>query len=151
MDSNKYHYSVEGVNYDVEIEEIEGNIAKVKVNGKSFDVLMKEPVRETHRHKVAHIEPPKAAAASKPETVESVQKQTVVAGSGNKVYAPLPGTITEIKVNVGDTIKAGDTVIVLEAMKMQNNIEADYSGKITSILVKQGDTVLEGSTLLTIE
>ena len=80
-----------------------------------------------------------------------MKKEAVAAGSGNKVYAPLPGTITEIKVNVGDTIKAGDTVVVLEAMKMQNNIEADYSGKITSILVKQGDTVLEGSTLLTIE
>lgn len=151
MDNNKYHYSVEGVNYDVVIEEIEGNIARVNVNGKSFSVLMKEPVREMHRQKVAHIEPPKPAAASKPETVEPVKKETVAAGSGNKVYAPLPGTITEIKVNVGDTIKAGDTVVVLEAMKMQNNIEADYSGKITSILVKQGDTVLEGSTLLTIE
>ena len=152
MDNNKYHYSVEGVNYDVVIEEIEGNIARVNVNGKSFSVLMKEPVREMHRQKVAHIEPPKpAVASSKPEAVEPVKKEAVAAGSGNKVYAPLPGTITEIKVNVGDTIKAGDTVVVLEAMKMQNNIEADYSGKITSILVKQGDTVLEGSTLLTIE
>lgn len=152
MDNNKYHYSVEGVNYDVVIEEIEGNIARVNVNGKSFSVLMKEPVREMNRQKVAHIKPPKpATASSKPEPVEPVKKETVAAGSGNKVYAPLPGTITEIKVNVGDTIKAGDTVVVLEAMKMQNNIEADYSGKITSILVKQGDTVLEGSTLLTIE
>ncbi len=151
MDSNKYHYSVEGVNYDVVIEEVEGNIARVTVNGKPFHVVMKEPIREKRKQKVSPIEPPKPTAAPKQEVVEPVKKDTVVAGSGNKVYAPLPGTITDIKVNVGDTIKAGDTVVVLEAMKMQNNIEADYSGKITSILVKQGDTVLEGSTLLTIE
>ena len=79
MDNNKYHYSVEGVNYDVVIEEIEGNIARVNVNGKSFSVLMKEPVREMHRQKVAHIEPPKPAAASKPETVEPVKKEAVAA------------------------------------------------------------------------
>ena len=64
--------------------------------------------------------------------------------------APLPGTITEIKVQVGQQVNQGDALIVLEAMKMANNIESDYTGQVTSIVVKQGDTVMEGAVLLTI-
>ena len=69
---------------------------------------------------------------------------------GAKVTAPLPGTITEVKVAVGQAVKAGETVIILEAMKMQNNIEAETSGTVTSVLVGQGDAVMEGATLITI-
>ena len=72
------------------------------------------------------------------------------AGAGTKVGAPLPGTITEVKVKVGDIVKAGDAVIILEAMKMQNNIEAEVSGTVSSVLVKEGDTVMEGDALITI-
>ena len=64
--------------------------------------------------------------------------------------APLPGTITDIKVQVGQQVNVGDIVIVLEAMKMANNIESEYAGQVTSILVKQGETVMEGTVLLTI-
>ena len=66
------------------------------------------------------------------------------------VKAPLPGTITNINVKVGDTVAVGDVVVVLEAMKMQNNIEAEYAGTVTSITVNPGDSVMEGATLLTI-
>ena len=62
----------------------------------------------------------------------------------------LPGTITDVKVKVGDTVKNGDTVLILEAMKMQNNIEAECDGTITSIVVSKGDTVMEGDALITI-
>ena len=71
--------------------------------------------------------------------------------TANAVKAPLPGVITEIKVNVGDTVSAGDTVVVLEAMKMANNIEAEKSGKVTAICVKQGESVMEDSPLVVIE
>ena len=74
-----------------------------------------------------------------------------VNGEANAVKAPLPGVITEIKVNVGDTVSAGDTVVVLEAMKMANNIEAEKSGKVTAICVKQGESVMEDSPLVVIE
>ena len=118
---NKYQYKVQGVDYDVEIEEVEGNVAKVNVNGIRFA-------------------PAVAPAADKP----------LAAGTGSPVKAPLPGTVTEVKVNVGDTVKVGDVVLVLEAMKMQNNIESEYEGTVTSITVKQGETVMEGAVLLTI-
>ena len=65
--------------------------------------------------------------------------------------APLPGTITSIEVTVGQEVKAGDTVVVLEAMKMQNNIEAEKDGKVTAICVKPGQAVLEEDALIVIE
>lgn len=147
---NKYQYKVQGVDYDVEIVDVEGNIAKVNVNGISFEVEMKRPINPAtmpHKPKVsAPVAAPQPSAAPQPEK----PKATAPAGSGMKVTAPLPGTITDIKVKVGDTVKDGDSVIVLEAMKMQNNIEAECSGTVTSVLVNKGDTVMEGDALITI-
>ena len=74
----------------------------------------------------------------------------MAAGTGSAIKAPLPGTVTELKVNVGDTVKQGDIVLVLEAMKMQNNIESEYEGTVTSITIKQGESVMEGAVLMTI-
>ena len=71
--------------------------------------------------------------------------------SPNAVKAPLPGVITDIKVAVGDEVQAGDTVIVLEAMKMANALEAEKSGKVTAICVKVGESVMEDDALVVIE
>ena len=146
---SNYQYKVNGVDYNVEIEDIEGNIAKVNVNGKSFEVELPQPVKKPAKVKQAVAAPAPRPAASSDEKAPAI-KPKAPAGTGNKVLAPLPGTITEVKVAVGDTVKVGDTVIILEAMKMQNNIEADYAGKITSVLVNRGDTVMEGAALVTI-
>lgn len=153
---NKYQYKVQGVDYDVEIEEVVGNVAKVSVNGISFEVEMKQPINAAHHpHPVHHapVTPPKpqAAPAAKPAaTVAPQPATTLTTGAGTPLKAPLPGTITSVNVNVGDAVNAGDTVVVLEAMKMQNNIEAENSGTVKQILVKQGDAVLEGATLVVI-
>ena len=146
---SNYQYKVNGVDYNVEIEDIEGNIAKVTVNGKPFEVELKEPVKKPMQRKKVQMSAPAAAPAASAAPVAAKPKAAV--GSGTKVLAPLPGTNTEVKVNEGDTVKAGETVVVLEAMKMQNNIEADNAGKVTSILVTRGDTVMEGAVLVTIE
>lgn len=149
---NKYQYKVQGVDYDVEIIDIEGNIAKVNVNGISFEVEMKQPINPATTPHLPKIAVPKATGNNtsniqKAPEKPSSSKQT---GTGKKIGAPLPGTITDIKVKEGDTVKSGDTVIILEAMKMQNNIEADCDGTITSVLVSKGDTVMEGDALITI-
>ena len=150
---NKYQYKVQGVDYDVEIEEVEGNVAKVNVNGIRFDVEMKQPINPTSTLKKVHVEAPKPVARpvapAAPVAAPSAAPQAA-AGSGSPVKAPLPGTVTEVRVNVGDSVKQGDVVLVLEAMKMQNNIESEYTGTVTSILAKQGETVMEGAVLLTI-
>ena len=137
---SKYQYKVNGADYTVEIGEIEGAIAQVTVNGKQFEVELPAPVKAPTR--VKRVEPAPAP--------ERAKKPKAAAGSGTKVLAPLPGTITEMKVAVGDSVRKGDTVVILEAMKMQNNIEAECDGTITSVLVSRGDTVMEGAALVTI-
>ncbi len=149
---SKYQYTVKGIDYDVEIEEVEGNVAQVKVNGQPFEVVMKQPIKAASKtHAKPHVEhvAPQPAAAPAPAAPKAAAP-AVAAGAGAKVVAPLPGTITDVVVKVGDTVKAGDTVIILEAMKMQNNIEADQAGTVTSVLVNRGDTVMEGAALVTI-
>jgi biotin carboxyl carrier protein len=147
---NKYQYKVQGVDYDVEIEEVEGNVAKVVVNGIHFDVELKQPINPTSSLKKVRVEAPKPVARPAAPIAPAPAAPPVAAGAGSPIKSPLPGTVTELKVNVGDTVKQGDVVLVLEAMKMQNNIESEYDGTVTSITVKQGETVMEGAVLLTI-
>lgn len=145
-----YKYKVQGVEYKVNIDEIEGNVAKVTVNDVPFEVEMEETVRPTKSvAKPVVVAAPAAAPAPAPAATPA-PAAAPAAGAGKKVVAPLPGTITSVEVQVGQAVKAGDTVIVLEAMKMQNNIEAETSGTITSVLVNKGDSVMEGATLVTI-
>ena len=147
---NKFEYKVQGVDYEVEIEEMEGNIAKVSVNGIPFEVELKQPINPAKAITRPKVVAPVAAAAPAPAPAARPAAPAAPAGAGAAVKAPLPGTISSINVKVGDKVNVGDTVLVLEAMKMQNNIEAENSGTITSILVNQGDSVMEGATLLTI-
>ena len=158
----KYEYKVKGVDYVVEIQDIEGNIANVTVNGIPFEVEMKQPVKagkqkvklsEERRVKSEEFNSSSSATNTSSATNANsapTTKPAAAAASGKPVVAPLPGTINEIKVKVGDEVNAGDTVVVLEAMKMQNNIDAETSGTIASINVNKGDAVMEGDTLVTI-
>ena len=152
----KYQYTVKGVDYEVEIQDIEGNIANVTVNGIPFEVEMKQPVKAgkqkvklSEERRVKSEESNSSSSATNASSATTTQP-AAAAASGKPVVAPLPGTINEIKVKVGDKVNAGDTVVILEAMKMQNNIEAETSGTITSINVNKGDAVMEGDTLVTI-
>lgn len=158
----KYEYKVKGVDYVVEIQDVEGNIANVTVNGIPFEVEMKQPVKSS-KQKVklnegqnnvsaspaASTSPAIGSSSAATSDSASSSKQATPA-AGKPVVAPLPGTINEIKVKVGDKVNAGETVVVLEAMKMQNNIDAETSGTIASINVNKGDAVMEGDTLVTI-
>ena len=148
-----YQYKVQGVDYEVEIEEVEGNIAKVNVNGIPFEVELQKPINaakhpQLSKPKVEAPKPVAAAPAAAPATAPA--QPAAPAGAGNAIKAPLPGTIIDIKVTQGQQVAVGDVVLVLEAMKMQNNIEAEFSGTVTSITVKPGDTVMEGAVLMTI-
>ena len=151
--SKKYQYKVQGVDYEVDIEEVEGNIAKVNVNGIPFEVELQQPINAA---KHPTIVKPKVAAPAAPGAVPAPKAAAApqpapTAGNGTPLKAPLPGTITTVNVKVGDQVNVGDTVIVLEAMKMQNNIEAEQTGTITAVNVNPGDSVMEGSVLLIID
>lgn len=160
----KYQYKVQGVDYEVEITDIEGKIARVNVNGIPFEVEMQKPINAAKHPALAAIKrgatsapvasapaaSPTPAPAAKPAAAPAASSAPAASTTGNAVKAPLPGTITAINVKEGDKVNVGDVVIVLEAMKMQNNIEAEYAGTVTSIKVVTGDAVMEGSVLLTI-
>jgi biotin carboxyl carrier protein len=104
--------------------------------------------------KQAEPEKPKPVirkAAEGSETAEGGSTASAGAASGTAVKAPLPGVITDICVTEGQEVQAGDTVVVLEAMKMANNLEAENDGKVTAVLVKEGDSVMEDTPLVVIE
>ena len=157
-----YKYKVQGVDYEVEIVEVEGKIARVNVNGIPFEIEMQKPINAAKHPVLAATKrtssvapaeaPADAPAALKPAAPQPQQAAQPAAapGAGNALKAPLPGTINAINVKVGDKVNVGDVVLVLEAMKMQNNIEAETAGTVTSILVNPGDSVMEGAVLLTI-
>lgn len=140
----EYKYIIDGKEYKVAINDIVENIATVSVNGENFQVEM-EKEAEPEKKKVVLNKP-----TAKAETEETTTAAANV-NTDNAVKAPLPGVIREIKVAVGDEVNAGDTVVVLEAMKMANNLDAEKSGKVTAILVKTGENVLEDTALVVIE
>lgn len=141
----EYKYTINGNKYDVEINDIVENIATVTVNGETYSVEMeKEP--EPVKKKVVV----KPVAQSQP-AAESSSASSATVNTNNALKAPLPGVIREINVAVGDEVKVGDTVVVLEAMKMANNLEAEKAGKVTAVLVQVGESVMEDTPLVVIE
>lgn len=141
----EYKYTINGNKYEVAINSINDNIANVVVNGEEYEVQMeKEPEPVKKKVVVRPVAQPEAETVSAPTSTNKVDLN-------NAVKSPLPGVITEIKVKVGDEVKAGDTVVVLEAMKMANNLDAEKSGKVTAVLVKEGESVMEDTPLVVIE
>ncbi len=142
----EYKYTINGNKYEVEIGDIVDNITSVKVNGEDYKVEM-EPEAEPEKKKVVLGKP--AAAASEGTATATTDAANV--NTNNAVKAPLPGTIVEVKVAVGDEVQPGDVVVVLEAMKMANNLEAEKGGKVTAVLVQAGQSVMEDDALVVIE
>lgn len=141
----EYKYTINGNKYEVAIDDIIENIATVTVNGEEYKVEMEpEPVEE----KKVVVRKPVAAESS--ENSENSGSSANI-NTNNAIKAPLPGVITEVCVSVGDEVKAGDTVVVLEAMKMANNIETEKAGKVTAVCVNPGQSVMEDDALVVIE
>ena len=139
----EYKYKINGNLYNVVIGDIEENIAHVEVNGTHYTVEMEK------KPKAAPAPKPVVRPAAKPAAAPVAKPAAGGAKSG--VKSPLPGVILDIKVNVGDEVKKGQTLIILEAMKMENSINADKDGKVAAINVSKGESVLEGTDLVIIE
>ena len=139
----EYKYKINGNVYKVTIGDIDDNIAHVEVNGTPYKVEMEKAPKVAVKPVVRPVAPaPAPAPMARPAAAPSGK-------SG--VKSPLPGVILDVKVNVGDTVQKGQTVVILEAMKMENNINADKDGKVTAINVSKGESVLEGTDLVIIE
>nr|WP_315121653.1 biotin/lipoyl-containing protein [uncultured Porphyromonas sp.] len=159
----EYKYKINGNEYSVAIIDLEGDKAAVEVNGVSYqvDILTEGYTAPAPRPAAKPAAAPQPAPAAPAPAAAPVAPQPIApaapaaesaapAGKGTAVQSPLPGVILDIKVAVGDQVKAGQTVAILEAMKMENNINAECDGVITAIKVAKGDNILEGSDIVII-
>ena len=144
----EYKYKINGTEYTVAVGDLEDNQVQVEVNGTVYHVEV--PEKAVSKVKVASSHRP-AAAPRKADGEKVIQKAQPASAGGYQIKAPLPGTVLSIPVKVGDVVKAADTVLVLEAMKMENAIHAGRDGKIASINVNPGDAVPDGGLLITLE
>ena len=150
-----YSLKINGHNYSVQIDDVNeaSTVAHVVVNGVDYEV-------EIEGAKASTVSKPQVAPAPKSansamitpsSATPSPRIAAAAPSSGYSVKCPLPGTVLCVKVAAGDTIAAGQTLVVLEAMKMENNIDADRGGVVKQVLVQQGATVMEGDVLIVIE
>jgi len=146
----KYELTIKGKKFDVEVKDFGGATAKVAVNGNEYDVDITykggEPVAFTP------AAPRPAAARPAAAAPAAAAPAAAPAGdvSGNNVVAPMPGLIMKVLVKVGDTVTAGQKVMTMEAMKMENDINSGTAGTVKAVLVKEGDNVKEHQPLVTI-
>jgi biotin carboxyl carrier protein len=143
----EYKFKINGKGYDVAIDTMEGNVASVTVNGVAYQVeLENTPAAESDAATPVMIQNPARPAAPAP----AAAAEKAAAGAGKAVTSPLPGVVIAIKVNVGDVVKSGQEVAVLEAMKMENSIEATQDGTVTAVHVTKGDSIQEGTAIISI-
>ena len=156
----EYRYRINGHTYNIEIGAENGGIIEVSVNGKAYTVERQEiSTTADMAPKSISVQTTEALpkGTARPASTPNVQATPVQAtvpsaldANTAAVTAPLPGTIISIKVKPGDKVTANQTVAVLEAMKMENEIEAGYAGTVSEVKVAERDTVLEGAVLITI-
>ena len=142
---NAKKYIINDIEYNVAVNSVTEDRAEVTVNGVTYQVRIENSVSASATNAAPVSAEVPAAAPS--QTAAPAPAQS---GTGKPVLSPLPGVIVGIRVKVGDTVKAGQVVAILEAMKMENEIQSEYSGTVTSINVSEGDSVPEGAPIVTI-
>ncbi len=140
-----YKFKINGNEYNVAVNSVSGNIADVTVNGTSYQVEM-----ENASAAPVQAAPVQSAPAAPAPAAQQAAPAPAPSGAGKVVKSPLPGVILSVNVNVGDAVKAGQVVAVLEAMKMENEIQAEFDGTVTAINAAKGDSVLEGAAIVTL-
>lgn len=144
----EYKFKINGNEYNVAVKKVEGKIAEVNVNGVDYSVEMENaPAAAAVAAAPAAAAAPVAAQAPAQAAPAAAPQP---AAAAKDVTSPLPGVILSVNVAVGDKVKAGQKVAVLEAMKMENDIESDFDGTVTGIHVNKGDSVLEGAKIVSI-
>lgn len=139
----KFEFTINGNKYSVEIKDIEDELATIQVNGTEYAV-------EVHQEKKKLVKTPKLVRENLVRQPGEGRIEKKRSTGGFPVDAPLPGSIFKLKVKEGDTVAKGDSLLILEAMKMENDVLADQAGVIIEIKVKEGDAVLQNDLLLVI-
>lgn len=142
----KFKFKINGNDYEVNIKNVESNLAEVEVNGTSYEVELEQKMAQPITPRLVRERAIPSTDVDKSITKTSKPQPKKSGG----IKSPLPGTILQVYVKVGDTVKMGDKLLMLEAMKMENKIEADKAGTVKEVNAKEGDTVMEGDVLIVI-
>jgi glutaconyl-CoA/methylmalonyl-CoA decarboxylase subunit gamma len=134
-----FKFTISGNTYDIEIKDFDGNLANIEVNGTTYKVEVHREVKKTKTPTLVRAEIPVTGG----DKIEKREKGAPVA-----IVSPLPGNIIEILVKPGDVIKKGQTLLVMEAMKMENKIQSDNEGVVETVRVTPGSSVLQGDVLI---
>lgn len=137
----KFKFTINGNDYNVDVQGIEENLARLEVNGTPYNV-------ELHRQIKASKTPTLVRPAIRPQVSPDIQKRE--GGSSHPILAPLPGSITKLMVGKGDIVEKGQLLLIMEAMKMENQVLADRTGVVENLRVQQGDAVLQGDIIMEI-
>ena len=143
----EYKFTIGGKKYEVAVSGIEGNVADVSVNGVAYKVEIEEGAAPAA---VSAASPAAAPAAQANAPAAAPAPAPAAAGAGKSILSPLPGVIISVDVKQGDSVKRGDKVAVIEAMKMENEILSDCDGTVTAVHVQKGDTVADEAKIVTI-
>ncbi|HPR31273.1 MAG TPA: biotin/lipoyl-binding protein [Prolixibacteraceae bacterium] len=136
----KFKFTIKGNEYEVKVNDFEENNVMVEVNGTEYNVTIHREIRQSKTPRLV-----RKPVAQKPGEGTITRK---VSGSGTSVLAPLPGNIFKILVAEGDEVKKGETLLIMEAMKMENNVLAEKDGVVKSVKVTIGQAVLQGDVLI---
>ena len=138
----KFEFTIAGNKYQVEVKDFEDNLAQIEVNGTPYEVEVHQEMKKAKTPRLVRKE-----IQRKPGEGFITKKS----GGSNTVKAPLPGNIFKIMVKEGDTVAKGDVLLVMEAMKMENNVLAEKDGTISSVKVAVGDAVLQNDVIIEME
>ena len=143
----EYKFTIGGKKYEVAVSGIEGNVADVSVNGVAYKVEIEEGAAPAA---VSAASPAAAPAAQAKAPAAAPAPAPAAAGAGKSILSPLPGVIISVDVKQGDSVKRGDKVAVIEAMKMENEILSDCDRTVTAVHLQKGDTVADEAKIVTI-
>ena len=145
--AKEFSFKINGAEYKCAVEEIEAGLTEVTVNGKKYTVETEKPAAPV---KAAPKAAPAAAAAPKaaPAPAPAPAAKAAPAAAGAQVKSPLPGSVVKVCVNEGQDVKKGDTLLILESMKMENPILAEQDGKVAQVAVAAGQTVMQDDLLV---
>lgn len=143
----KFKFTIHGNQYDAEIISVEDNLATIEINGTSYSVEVDRSIPTTKTPKLV-----RSVSVPSTDAHPSVAKTSSPSGpkGSGSIKSPLPGVILDVFVREGDMVKIGQKLLMLEAMKMENNIESDKEGRVASIKKHKGDQVMEGDILIII-
>ena len=140
-----YKFTIHGTQYEVEINRVEDQTIKLRLNGTPYEVKVDKEIKQTKTPKLMR-------SVAVPSTEgDTANARTNAAGATAEIKSPLPGTVLDVMVKEGDTVKVGQHLLLLEAMKMENNIDSDKEGVVKTIKVRKGDAVMEGDVLIVME